>query len=85
MRSGVHSSPSSNVSGNFLPRVSGKIIQSPAPIKGTIPNVSGGSQGLVWDRVATKGAAIDPILATVEDNPTPEFLTTVGNNSPAYK
>lgn len=28
---------------------------------------------------------MDPTLATVEESPTPEFLTTVGNSSPAYR
>lgn len=80
-----YASPSSKVSGSFFPRVSGNIKQRPAPIKGTIPKARGGNQELVCDNVATKGAIIEPILATVDDNPTPVFLTTVGNNSPAYK
>lgn len=80
-----YASPSSNVSGSFFPRVSGKMAQRPAPIRGTMPKARGGSHGLVLDRVATNGAIMDPILATVEDSPTPEFLTTVGNSSPAYR
>lgn len=78
-----YASPSSNVSGSFLPRVSGNITQRAAPMRGTIPKISGGSHMLVCDRVATNGATMEPTRATVEDKPTPEFLTTVGNSSPA--
>lgn len=60
-------------------------MQRTAPIRGTIPKAKGGSQALVLDKVATKGATIDPILAAVDESPTPAFLTTVGNSSPAYK
>ena len=33
---------------------------------------------------ATRGARIPPILAIQEQEPIPEFLTTVGNNSAEY-
>lgn len=82
---GNYASPSSNVSGSFLPRVSGSNTHRAAPINGTIPNAKGGNHGLVCESVATKGASMDPTLATVDESPTPEFLTTVGNSSPAYR
>lgn len=36
-------------------------------------------------REAINGAAIEPILAHIEPEPTPTFLTTVGNSSPEYR
>lgn len=52
---------------------------------GNPPKITGGNQYATLDSPATKGANIEPIRATVDADPMPIFLTTVGKSSPANK
>ena len=75
---------SSNVSGIFLPLVSGtKIVIAPDNSAMTA-KIMVGMAGCMSARAATVVERVPPILDTREEDPTPAARTVVGISSPVY-
>ena len=70
------------VSGNLAPNVSGKNMASIPPSKLDPPMII---KGAVPCNPANSGAAIPPILATIDAVPTAELRIIVGYSSAVYK